>query len=248
MIGQLPDFLGIGAQKAGTTWLHANLAKHPEIFLPKRKELHYFNRKPRILLSLYKAKFRGAEGKVAGEITPAYGHLPLDTIREIHGLNPELKLLLMLRNPVARAWSGAVMELATFQGLTAKDVPEDAYLEYFESEHSTARTRYMEMLGNWEQVFPKDQLFIGFFDDLKSRPWELLLDVFRHLGVSDQVEPKDFLVKKRILPVTKNHGVAKSRGTAGDMPGFAADFLGKMYKDEIAALKARFGEACADWS
>ena len=247
MIGQFPDFLGIGAQKAGTTWLHANLAKHPGVMMPKRKELHYFNREPRILMSLYKAKFRGASGRMAGEITPAYGHVPLETIREIHGHNPDLKLLLMLRNPVARAWSGAVMELATFQGLNAKDVPEAAYLKYLESDHSTDRTRYMAMLENWEQVFPKEQLFIGFFEDLKARPWELLLDVFRHLGVSDEVQPGDFVPKKRVMPVTKNHGVAKSRGTTGDMPAFAAEFLGALYKDEIEALKARFGAACANW-
>ena len=154
----------------------------------------------------------------------------------------------MLRNPVARAWSGAVMELATFQGLTSKDVPEEDYLEYFQSEHSTARTRYSAMLANWEQVFPKEQLFIGFFEDLKTRPWELLLDVFRHLGVSDQVQPGDFLVKKRILPVTKNHGVAKARGTSGDIPGFAREFLGKMYQGEIKALQQRFGAACEHWS
>jgi hypothetical protein len=247
LLGRFPDFLGIGAQKAGTTWLHANLGCHPEVFLPEPKELHYFNGKPRLPLAFYKAKFRKAGTRTCGEITPAYGHLPEPEIARIRGLNPNLKLLLMLRNPVARAWSGAVMQLATFQGKTEEDIPEREFLEYLQSDHSVARTSYLKNLAAWEEHFPKQQFFIGFFEDLKRRPWELLLDVFQHLEISTDVDPAGFLAGERVMPITAKEGLAKSKGTSQGVPAFAADFLGELYKDEIAQLKQRFGEPCTEW-
>ena len=62
-----PDFLGIGAQKAGTTWLHENLRRHPELFLPEEKELHYFDRQWVRPLRHYSAAFREAGGWAADE-------------------------------------------------------------------------------------------------------------------------------------------------------------------------------------
>ena len=60
----LPDFLGIGAQKAGTTWLWENLRRHPEIFVPDKKELHYFDNKFDQSLRYYTRRFEAARGRV----------------------------------------------------------------------------------------------------------------------------------------------------------------------------------------
>src|SRR5688572_21071755 len=60
----LPGFLGIGAQKSGTTWLHVNLACHPELYLPAQKEVHYFDRHFDKSLEYYSRRFRPGDGRI----------------------------------------------------------------------------------------------------------------------------------------------------------------------------------------
>lgn len=120
----LPDFLIIGAQKAGSTWVYDNLRSHPEVFLPARVELLHFNR-PNCLepgpMQAYAAHFRGARGfRRVGEKTPGYfwtrdparstTQPPPNHHPDIPGavrtaLGPETDLILSLRHPVERAIS-----------------------------------------------------------------------------------------------------------------------------------------------
>ncbi len=62
----LPAFLGIGAQKSGTTWLHARLREHPSIYLPEEKEQHYFDWNFHRPLAEYARVFRPAGERLAG--------------------------------------------------------------------------------------------------------------------------------------------------------------------------------------
>ncbi|MGH8557010.1 MAG: hypothetical protein ACRESZ_06010, partial [Methylococcales bacterium] len=89
------DFLGIGAQKAGTTWLYAQLVRHPRIRFPRGKEAHYWDwvqagRRPDDI-DWYIRKFSGDEGFIQGEITPGYAVIEERYIRQIHSLNPDLR-------------------------------------------------------------------------------------------------------------------------------------------------------------
>ncbi|OGT83573.1 MAG: hypothetical protein A3H91_02535 [Gammaproteobacteria bacterium RIFCSPLOWO2_02_FULL_61_13] len=99
----LPDFLCIGAQKAGTTWLYENLRRHPEIFLPHRKELHYFDWGYSRHINIYAKNFENVSGKIKGDITPAYAVIAPDRIDIIRAIMPDAKILMLLRNPVGRA-------------------------------------------------------------------------------------------------------------------------------------------------
>ena len=85
----LPDFLGINAQKSGTSWLAKNLRYHPEIFVSKEKELHYFDRNYHRSLRHYGKHFLAGRNQVKGEITPAYAILEPKVIRFIQTLMPE---------------------------------------------------------------------------------------------------------------------------------------------------------------
>ena len=110
-VAHLPDFLGIGAQKAGTTWLHENLRCHPELYLPDAKELHYFDWDFHQSLRSYAEHFRDGADRVKGEITPGYSILSSIRIALIKDLMPDLRLLFLVRNPISRAWSQALMNL-----------------------------------------------------------------------------------------------------------------------------------------
>lgn len=67
----LPTFIGLGAQRAGTTWLYSCLAEHPEVFMSRKKELYYFSKNYELGREWYESQFAEAAGaRARGEITP----------------------------------------------------------------------------------------------------------------------------------------------------------------------------------
>ena len=104
----LPNFLIVGAQKAGTTWLVHNLQEHPDIFMPKQ-EIHFFDRQNNFSKGVYWYKSHFAQAtnqKAVGEKTPEYLWVRPDCPdihRVIHSYLPEAKLIIVLRNPIERA-------------------------------------------------------------------------------------------------------------------------------------------------
>ncbi|KAL7449861.1 hypothetical protein ACHAWC_001874 [Mediolabrus comicus] len=108
-------FLGIGAQKAGTTWLHKLLQKCHLISLPqKQKEVHFWDWHHRKGIEWYIQQFRYSpqnSSSYYGEITPCYAVLPEQTIAEISKCFPNLKIIFIARDLVDRAWSAMIMEL-----------------------------------------------------------------------------------------------------------------------------------------
>lgn len=253
----LPDFLGIGAQKAGTTWLGENLRRHPEVFLPERKELHWFDNKIERPLREYAAHFAAAGGRVKGEITPAYGILPVERIRTVREVLPRVRLILLLRNPVDRAWSHALMDLAFRRGRAPDQVPESEYRAFLESETAARRGDYAAILDAWLGVFPPDRLYVGFFEAIRERPRVLLSEVFRHIGVSTDVDwdafPTAKVIVPRVSPARKGHDVAvlDEAGEADSerhpCPEPIRAWLVRRYAGDLERLAERFGEPAARW-
>jgi hypothetical protein len=241
----LPDFLGIGAQKAGTTWLYDNLSAHPDLFLPRPKELHYFDRTFHESLRSYAARFAAGSGKVKGEVTPAYGILPPRRIRFIRTVMPDVRLVFLMRNPIERAWSHAVMILATKTKRRVEDVPEGEFYAQFTGDSSMRRGDYRRTLDNWLDVFPEEQLFVGFFEDLSLRPKELLTDVFDHLGVSSDVDWTQFPYAQVIHARV---GGREPTTVVSRVPDTFRGYLQDLYADDIASLRERFGSRVAAWS
>jgi Sulfotransferase family len=209
-----PDFLVIGAQRAGTTWLHRVLRQHPSLWLPPVKELHYFDRlettrtildpkeRRRVglkqLLSLdpwlvsywlrarsdewYARLFRDAKAKglVAGEITPAYATLDETVLRRIKGLNDNIKLIFVMRDPVERAWSA--VNNAAKKGIDASTVEKS--IKRARESGAAARSAYGDTIRRLEAVFPASQVHYCFFEDLRDRPEALTSDLFSFIGVA----------------------------------------------------------------
>ena len=115
MAESLPDFVIIGTQKAGTTWLAARLAEQPGIFLPRPFEVHFFDREDNYGrgTAWYAERFRSAPvGALVGEKTPDYlwtqrppDRGPNDIPHRMYTLLPNARLVLVLRDPVRRAIS-----------------------------------------------------------------------------------------------------------------------------------------------
>jgi hypothetical protein len=185
--GALPDFLIIGAQKAGTTSLYQYLVRHPDIESATVKEVHFFDLKYGKGLAWY-SRFFPSEGRrqarlaqtkelVTGEATPYYlfhPHVPERVARSL----PGIKLIVLLRNPIDRAYSHyhhAVrhgFESLDFEQAIASETdrlaPEIERLTTDDSYHSfvhqrnsyLARGRYIEQLERWAAYFSREAMLI----------------------------------------------------------------------------------------
>jgi len=177
------SFLGIGAQKAGTTWLYQQLEQHPQLAFPLTKEVHFWDR-PYDAAAIRDYKERFASTTVpAGEITPAYALLPIETIREIHACNSRLRLIYLIRNPIERAWSSALMALQRAE-MTIDEASDPWFIDHFRSAGSMKRGDYQSCLQNWLSVFPEEQLLVLRFEQIAAAPEVLLNRCFQHLGVA----------------------------------------------------------------
>jgi hypothetical protein len=206
VVQAFPDFLIISPPKTGSTWLATNLRCHPEVFVPDVKEVKYFSSLFRHLgLDWYLEHFRAAAGRVKGEATPAYSILPVRTIRRIRALAPHLKVIFLMRDPVGRAWSHAKHNYnfreANFQAFAGalEDVSEDRWLENFIHEWPLTSGDYLGQLRRWLSVFPREQVFVGFYESIANSPQALLRSIFDFLGVSANVDFSAFPACERIL-------------------------------------------------
>jgi len=183
---RLPDFLILGAQKAGTTALYAYLRRHPGITGPSWKEVSYFDRHYARGESWYRGNFPNVlrtRGKLVGEASPSYLFHPLGPER-VQALVPEARLVALVRNPVDRALSHYNHEVAlgreplSFEdALAAEDerlrgeeqrlVADPRFFSRPWWSHTyKARGRYAEQLERWLEVFPREQLLIVPSEDL----------------------------------------------------------------------------------
>ena len=202
----LPDFLILGAQKAGTTALYSYLRKHPSITGPSWKEVSYFDRHFARGAAWYRGNFPNnlrTRGALVGEASPSYLFHPLGP-RRVRELVPEARLVALVRDPVDRALSHYNHERAlgreplSFEdALAAEDVRlrgEEQKLvadpRYFSREWwshtSKARGRYADQLERWLDVFPREQLLVVPSDDLADDPAGTHARVLEFLGAAPQ--------------------------------------------------------------
>ena len=204
----LPDFLVIGAQKAGTTALYAYLRWHPGITGPSWKEVSFFDRHWWRGEAWYRGQFPLRAGeRLVGEASPSYLFHPLAPERA-RLLVPDAKLVALLRDPVDRAYSQYQHEVAlgreplSFEdALAAEDERLRGEVERLVADprafsrawwdHSYAsRGRYAEQLERWLAVFPREQLLVVRTEDLGERPAETYASILSFLGADPYELPE----------------------------------------------------------
>jgi hypothetical protein len=197
----LPDAVIIGAQKCGTSSLHNYLTQHPGVIPPLRKEVHYFDVNFKQGDAWYRAHFgRQGEPGLNFDASPYYLFHPLAPER-MHALLPRAKLIVLLRDPVRRAYSQYWHErekgrepLGFEDALKAE--PErvvEAHRRLANGEieasrehqfHSyVARGRYAEQLERWLALYPRDQLLVLRFEDLVKDPLAVLNRTLAYVGL-----------------------------------------------------------------
>ena len=196
----LPDFLVIGAQKAGTTALYTYLRWHPSILGPFWKEVSFFDRHWAKGDAWYRGQLplRG-EGRIVGEASPSYIFHPLAPAR-VFSLVPDVRIVALLREPGDRAYSQYQHEVAlgrerlSFEdALAAEDERLEGEIERlcadpraFSREwwdHTYAsRSLYADQLERWLEFFPREQVFVVTTEEFGARPEETYASVLAFLG------------------------------------------------------------------
>lgn len=290
MAASYPHFLGIGAHKAGTSWLHWQLNQHPGVWLPPVKEVHFFDRSehypsPSELqpASPLKRLLKGPEQRqrfregywrlrqgiterdwssvrwawhwyfghyneawyrrlfsrhfhdhLCGEITPAYSMLEGQDVAALREMNPDLKLIFMLRNPIDRAWSSVRFNRERGHSDIELDAVE-AILAQLQAPTNVLRGAYLRTLDNYLEYFPAEQILVGFYDAIARDPTGLI-----H-GIADFLE----------LPIEQGWHVDNTKRVNASpwqpMPDAVRRYLAETYRPEIEALAERLGSYAQLW-
>lgn len=191
--GRLPDFLVIGAPKSGTTSLAKWLDARDDVFVPRRKELHFFTRAPvwERGVEWYAAQFADAGDGVArvGEATPTYLSRPAAAER-IAATIPAVRMIAILREPVERAWSHYAYDRDI--GRRPPSFDQIVATAGTPGEHAYVRIgRYAQHLRRMADAMAREQLLVLWFDDLRDRPGDVWQQVCQFLGVDAAPQPDE---------------------------------------------------------
>lgn len=194
-VGKWPSFLVVGAPKAGTTSIYFYLRQHPEVFMSPVKEPHYFSvteksnaGSPRmdgvtVTREEYLALFSGVDGEIAiGEASTGYLISPVAAQR-IRAKIPSVKIIVILRNPAERAFSGYMMKIRNsreYSSVADAFHRGKAYIE--NSFYEKNLTRYFD-------VFPREQIGIFLFEEFKKDPLEVMRRIYKFIGVNEAFTP-----------------------------------------------------------
>src|SRR5712692_8321403 len=251
------DFIVAGAQKSGTTALHYFLSKHPDVVLPDKQEVHFFDDEaifsqpvdyellhryfPPVAKSTTPKKSGLAKPfGVAGETTPSYIYWK-PAIERIWNYNPKIKLLVLLRNPVDRAF--AHWNMQRFKGREPLD-----FLEAVKQEKSRItpplsvqarrysyvdRGFYSDQLERVFKLFPREQVMVIRFEEFQNQKQQTLDSIFRFLGVEPlrRIRDKD----RNVVPYAR------------DMTPEECRYLYAIFGWDIAKLEELLGWDCSDW-
>ncbi len=279
MKNMFPDFLVIGAQKSGTTWLYLNLKVHPKVWLPPEKEIHFFDFPPLIPFYFllfasdrsirhwgknrmirdyrkvktgeqsllwyfryyfmfrtkrwYRSLFTPTSAQIAGEITPRYSILNKAKVEKVYSVMPDAKVIYLLRNPIERMWSDLAMyHRPQFGKNDLNMIDEKRIVNFLKSSQHLASSQYLNNLNRWEQYYSSSQIFVGFQDQIRDEPENLLNTIAQFLGVEPFSYQHSELIKRKI----NSHSYPF-------IPDYYAKMLAEIFIDEIEGLHQRFNNS-----
>ena len=277
-----PNFLCIGLEKTGTTWLYYNLKKNPDIFLPELKEIRFFweryflpdsNLKNRFLgdhwhykynyqyyfkkrlgyylvhkkklillnreflksllwdfkylfmphdISWYRSLFDQEQSKICGDITPLYYQLPETEVARLSKEMPDLKIVILLRDPIERAWSKAKMSLCQQTGKAIEQISDQTFYDFFKEVYDDIPS-YINLIKLWEKYY--ERVFVGFYDEIQESPSVFLNNIASFLEC-----PVVQAYNKEELSLEVN------RGIDADIPEKFTIYLANMFHGCISEL------------
>ena len=240
------EFLICGTQKAGTTALDAYLRQHPEICMADFKEVHYFDREKYFLYpnpdySLYHDFFNPKPGQLIwGETTPVYMYW-YSAPQRIWEYNPGMKLIIILRNPIERAYSHWNMQrergvdnLTFLEAINQEEQRRRISLPFQNRRYSYLdRGYYTEQINRLRTYFPADQFLFLKSELIRQDPLDTLSQITHFLGVSDK---GDFI---QLDLHSRDYEIPLDQKTF--------EILRNLYELEIEKIEMLTAWDCRDW-
>ncbi len=213
-----PHYVGVGAQKAGTSWWNRLIGAHPDVVSAggQPKELHFFDRSWETPFSdadahRYQRYFPVPEGSVAGEWTPGY-LIDFWTPELIARAAPEARILVLLRDPIDRFRSGLTHQLATSR----------APLGHRDIQGAFQRGLYAPQLRRVLAAFPAEQVWVGQYEACRADPARELARTYAFLGLAPhELDAQTF--RGEVNPTTREKFTPGARLQASLLEGYAAD-------------------------
>jgi Sulfotransferase domain len=241
------DFLICGTQRGGTGALFQSLREHPDICWAKRKEVHFFDserhfRGKKPSYSKYHAFFDPQPShKVLGEATPIYMYW-YDAPKRIWEYNPQMKLIMILRNPIDRAYS--------HWNIMRHRTPDVTFWEAIRNERERCREAlplqhryfsyvdrgfYVQQLRRLWTYFDQERMLIVRNEDLRSRPEEVIDKICSFLEIQPFPNANPPAAREPRYPY------------AGPMSNREKDYLRQVFEYEIRSLERILGWDCSRW-
>ncbi len=196
-----PNFFIVGAQKAGTTSVYQYLRQHPQVFMPSFKEPHYFSQDgvlldPDLVVTsedAYLRLFQDGRGvKCVGEASPSYlRHSPVPL--RIHQRVPAAKIIILLRDPIDRAYSQYLMDQLdgcispSFYDEIQEQLRHSNGVYYGTGLGYIQLGEYYEAVKRYFDVFGRNQVLTLLFQDLVDRPVEVVTRIAEFLEIDTEV-------------------------------------------------------------
>ena len=202
-IAPVPNFLYIGTSKAGSTWIFSVLDYHPSVFTFPQKGLHFFGAHYDRGVDWYLDHFRDAGSqRIVADISHSL-LFSTEAPARIAALNPRVKLMACLREPVDRAFSEYLdlVKNGRFEGTFEEALAQAPQI--------VENGRYGTYLPAYLDQFPRDQLLVTVFDDLKADPRAFADAMFRFLEIEPIALPPSVLRERMPAGVPRSPAAAK---------------------------------------
>lgn len=232
-MNRLPTFVYVGAAKAGSMWIDAALREHPQIFLPVVKRTFFFDRNYHSGIEWYKAHFSGAERfQASGEICHDYFLTPSVATR-IKECIPDVKIIFCLREPAERLVSAYLHEREH------GNIGKQSFEQFIANEGVLQKSRYLDNLKPYFEIFPRNQLLVLFYDNLKEDPAQFYSNICRFIGVDSTYQAK--AIGRTVNPTRRVRfpSIAKriyAKARSKDTTAHSADFKNKIRRRLLTLL------------
>jgi hypothetical protein len=178
-MGRFPNFIYVGANKAGSTWLYDVLARHPDVYMAPGKGLYFFSKHYERGLDWYRSHFEDADDEeIVGEISHSYMYSN-DVCKRIAEMDPAIRLMVGLREPADRAFADYL------DGVKNGLIHGDFETELEGEPPFLQRSYYTRYLAPYVEQFGRDSIHVGVFDELSADPNAYANKVFTFLGIDE---------------------------------------------------------------
>ncbi len=231
-----PDFIGIGAARAGSSWLWENITSHPDVWKTTSKEKHFFDRRidkmrPDSFLQKlrYLALFLPGKilGKKVGEITPAYAVQSQDTIALINKWMPDQKIIYVMRNPIDRTWSHAKKDFSEMYKRKLCNATESELIDFCKQNVVSLRNDYITCIANWRQCYSGKQIHYMFLEDIVAQPDKELESLYLFLDLDP----------RKVMDVSQGAKKVHASSSAQKIPQCVIEYLAPVVAHQKSGLE-----------